>query len=152
MSAESLKNGIQIEWKDLAPCSRRAEYLVSKDIIDKEFAEALKEVAKQAQLPGFRKGKAPLPLIRSRFGEIIVEDVAIAHPGRRLREGHRGQGRRHRRHRPEEAPAMPKQGEDYKFFFTFDVVPEIKLPEYKGMKVDAPKTEPVEERLAKRLQ
>ncbi len=152
MSAESLKNGIQIEWKDLAPCSRRAEYLVSKDIIDKEFAEALKEVAKQAQLPGFRKGKAPLPLIRSRFGEIIVEDVAKHIQGVAFEKATEDKGVDIVAIAPEEAPAMPKQGEDYKFFFTFDVVPEIKLPEYKGMKVDAPKTEPVEERLAKRLQ
>ncbi len=152
MSAESLKKGIQIEWKDLAPCSRRAEYVVSKELVDAEFSGALKEVSKEAQLPGFRKGKAPVALVKSRFGEMIVEDVAKRIHNVAFEKTVDDKAVDIVSVDPSEAPAMPKQGEEYRFSFTFDVAPEIKLPEYKGLKLDAAKGESVDERLQKRLE
>lgn len=152
MSAESLKMGIKIEWKDLAPCSRRAEYAVSKELVDSEFAEALKEVSKEAQLPGFRKGKSPLALVKSRYGAMIVEDVAKHIHNVAFEKTVEDKSADIISIDPTEAPAMPKQGEEYRFSFSFDVAPEIKMPEYKGFKLDAPKGESVDERLAKRLE
>ena len=152
MSAESLKKGIQVEWKDIAPCSRRAEYIVSKELVDQEFAEALKEASKQAQLPGFRKGKAPIALVKSRYGEMIVEDVAKHIHNLAFEKTSEDKAIDIVSIDPSEAPAMPKQGEEYRFSFTFDVAPEIKMPDYKGLKLDAAKTESLDERLAKRLE
>ena len=41
-----------------------------------EFAKAVNEFRKFARIPGFRPGKAPLPLVKSRFKE---DQIGRAH-------------------------------------------------------------------------
>lgn len=41
------------------------------------FASAYQELAQQADIPGFRRGKAPKPLIKDRFGEQRIIGVAV---------------------------------------------------------------------------
>ena len=48
---------------------------IPKDNIDKEFDEALEKYAGEIKLPGFRKGKVPVEVIKSRYKEAIREEV-----------------------------------------------------------------------------
>lgn len=151
MSAESLKNGIRIEWKDMGPCSRKAEFTVSKELLDAEFADALKEAAKHAQLPGFRKGKAPLNLIKNRFQSLIEDDLLKHIHSCALEKAGEDKNVDIVSIGGLDSEAKPKQGEDYRFALDFDVAPEIKLPDYKGLSIVLPKSEPSEERLKERV-
>ncbi len=45
--------------------------------IDHAFKHALTDMAKDMRLPGFRKGKAPVAVIRQRMGEEAVRDEAL---------------------------------------------------------------------------
>lgn len=56
------------------------EYQISLNIpvaeVDKKFDEFFESVKKQAQVPGFRKGKAPINRLRTFFGEKVKASVS----------------------------------------------------------------------------
>jgi trigger factor len=45
--------------------------------VDHAFAHALSDLAKDIRVPGFRKGKAPVAVIRQRLGEEAIADEAL---------------------------------------------------------------------------
>jgi len=54
---------------------RTLEIEVPPDLIEQEFEKTYLNIQKEAKLPGFRPGKAPLDLIKSKFREAAKEDV-----------------------------------------------------------------------------
>ena len=66
--------------KELDNCKREFEATLSYEELQPYFDEAIAEQRKKLTLPGFRKGKVPLNLIRKNFGDSIehlaVEDIA----------------------------------------------------------------------------
>lgn len=46
--------------------------------VDDKITAKLKELAKTVQLPGFRPGKAPVPILRKRFGKAVLGEVLEA--------------------------------------------------------------------------
>lgn len=54
---------------------RELEIEVPVDLVDAAFAEAYHKYRKDAQIKGFRPGKAPLAVIKSKFNDDIREDV-----------------------------------------------------------------------------
>ena len=76
MALDSLLKAVQLDWKETEPCTRKAEIKFPQDAVAEAFNDASKEAAKQAQVPGFRKGKAPISLIKAKYKDYIMEDVA----------------------------------------------------------------------------
>ena len=56
-------------------CTREVEIEVPADEVSKAFRTVTKKYQKQARIPGFRAGKVPESLIRSRFGDGLRQDV-----------------------------------------------------------------------------
>lgn len=57
------------------PTSHRVEVICPKNEFEAIFNEELKKVQQQVEIKGFRKGKAPLPMIKQRYGQDIYHDV-----------------------------------------------------------------------------
>ena len=57
------------DWK------RILEIEVPPDLIEQEFEKTYLNIQKEAKLPGFRPGKAPLDLIKTKFKEAAKEEV-----------------------------------------------------------------------------
>ena len=54
---------------------RQYKVVVDKDDIEQRIQNRLEEVGQEAQIPGFRKGKAPMSLLRKRFGRAVLGEV-----------------------------------------------------------------------------
>lgn len=67
--------GIQITKSKEAPGEASFRVEVAPERVAKAEHEAAKEVAKRVRLPGFRKGKAPLPVVKRRYADAIREQV-----------------------------------------------------------------------------
>jgi len=50
---------------------------VPEDAVHGALDEQYKELKKDAVVPGFRKGRAPIKLLEKRFGKDIIEQVKL---------------------------------------------------------------------------
>ena len=48
---------------------------LSADEIDTKINEKLKEIGKTVNMPGFRPGKIPLTLLKSKYGKAVMGEV-----------------------------------------------------------------------------
>tara|TARA_B000000441_G_C21724253_1_gene341309 strand:- start:21 stop:302 length:282 start_codon:yes stop_codon:yes gene_type:complete len=60
---------------EISEWGRKLEVEVESDRLDKEFDKAIKQYQKRLELPGFRKGKVPMSIVQSRYGESIRSEV-----------------------------------------------------------------------------
>lgn len=54
---------------------REIKLHVSAEEIQQKSNEKIKELRQKMSIPGFRKGKAPVDIIRLRFGKVILEEI-----------------------------------------------------------------------------
>jgi trigger factor len=71
----SAVEGIQITKAREAPGEASFKIEVAPERVDKAEHKAAQEFAKRVRLPGFRKGKAPVAVVRRKYGDAIREQV-----------------------------------------------------------------------------
>lgn len=69
---------MQISVEKVSNAERRLTISVPNQEIETEYQKQIQEVAKKANLQGFRPGKAPLQLIMKRYGEEVRRDAMSA--------------------------------------------------------------------------
>lgn len=145
MAIDSLLEKVQIDLKETDACTRTMEAKYTADLVDAAFKDAVKEAGKYAQLPGFRKGKAPASLILSKYKDYILDDVTKVlqqNAFRKLTENRDldivsfGQLK---------AEAKPESGKEYSFSLDVEVAPNFELPQYKGLEVKVEEKETLDE-------
>ncbi len=70
----------------IAPLHEKISVQLSKDDYLPAFDKALKGYAKNAQVPGFRKGAVPVGMIRKMYGPSLFSDEVLRQAGRQLEE------------------------------------------------------------------
>jgi trigger factor len=120
-------------------CTREVEVEVPEDEVTRSFRTIIKRYQKLARIPGFRSGKVPEALIRSRFAEKIrqdvMEEVLPAHFRSIIAKENL---------RPVSQPQVSKveleEGKPLHFKAAFEVVPEFSIEGYQQVKVEKPET------------
>lgn len=97
--------------------------------------EALKELAKEVNVPGFRKGKAPKQIILSRLGEGYVLSEAASHAVSHTYMQAIQESGVKVFSEPVYDVEQLESGKDFIYNIIVDVLPDIELPEYKGINV-----------------
>jgi trigger factor len=96
--------------------------------------KVLAKLAPKAKIPGFRPGKAPKDVLMARFEQEIQAEVAESLVNKHFWDAANTAGAQ-----PISRPALEKvelkDGQEGSFNAHFDVAPEVKLPEYKGLPV-----------------
>ncbi len=67
---------MKTEFEDLTQTQKRVTIEIPSDVVDREIDRITKGYSKQARLPGFRPGKVPASVIKQRFKDQILHDVA----------------------------------------------------------------------------
>lgn len=67
---------MKVELIDISETKKTLNVEVPTEVVDAEIGRITRRYAKVARLPGFRPGKAPLTVVRQRFKEQILHDVA----------------------------------------------------------------------------
>lgn len=109
---------------------------VDKEKVNEALDKAFKKVAKDINVPGFRKGKVPRQIFEARFGvESLYQDALDILLPQAYVEAIDETGIE-----PIDQPEVDVQhiakGEDLKFTAKVQVKPEVKLGEYKGIEVE----------------
>ncbi|HQU08739.1 MAG TPA: trigger factor family protein, partial [Opitutales bacterium] len=66
---------MKITVQDLAPTRKTITVSVPVEDVQAQESALLKEFIKQARVPGFRPGKAPESLVRTRFHKAMAEEL-----------------------------------------------------------------------------
>jgi len=130
----------------------KLEIEIESDRVDEALEQAYRQVVKDVEIPGFRKGKAPRKIIEQRFGEEVLHKDAL---DILILQGYS--------EAVEEADIEPiaqpdiedfyiSKGEAATFTAIVEVKPEVELGEYKGLGIEKEDTEVKEEEISQRLE
>lgn len=118
-------------------CKREVEVEIPAAVVSKQQEAIVRQYAKQARVPGFRKGKVPATLIKNRFNNEVTSDLVESLVPQYFREAVAKAG-----YRPVSQPHIYKleytPGEAMKFKAAFEILPEFELADYSTIKVDKP--------------
>ncbi len=151
MSNKSLIEAISFKVEETKPCQKKVDFTIDQDTVRREAGKTTREFTGMVVIPGFRKGKAPIEMIMSRYGEEIKSELKKRFYSAAFQKITEDKSMEIVSYgMPSEAGEM-KLDAEYQFSLTFDVAPEFKIPEYKGIKVEVPAAEVSDEEVEKRV-
>ena len=132
-------------------CKHEIEITVPLDEIARETDRVVADIQQKARLPGFRPGKAPASLIRSKFSKQVRDDVLENLLPKFFRQ------KLEEEHlevvgRPNVKDVHFHDGEPLRFKAEFEVAPEIELKDYRGVTIHYSEPQVSDEDIAKRLE
>jgi trigger factor len=117
--------------------TREIEVEVGADEVSKSFKTVVKRYQKLARIPGFRAGKVPESLIRTKFAKEVRQEVLESLVSERFRRAITEQ-----KLRPVSEPQLLDMqlldGQPLKFKAAFEVAPEIDITGYDSVRVSKP--------------
>jgi trigger factor len=115
----------------------KLEVEVSGDELQEAFDVKLTKLSREVRIPGFRPGKAPMLMVRQRFGEeaIITDAVEEAIGGWFAAAAVELDLDPVERPKIDIAEDIPELGKPLSFTATVTVMPAVELGEYKGLEV-----------------
>ena len=125
---------MKIELNELSPVKRTMTVEVEAGVVAAETDEVVRRYAGKARIPGFRPGKAPLSVVRSRFKKEVEEEVRESLLHRLYGEAAKEKGIT-----PIGDPALDEvvfeEGKPFSFKTSFEIRPEINPQGYEGVEV-----------------
>jgi trigger factor len=127
---------------------------VEKAAVKKEYDELIDKYSKSVQLKGFRKGKVPAEVLIRKFGPSLMEETAEKIIHKSLEEAFQDMDKQPL---PYSVPRLDSEEElkldgDYTYTVSFDVYPEVSLPDYKGLEYEKMQVSITKDDLARELQ
>ena len=150
---EPEKLNLEVDIQSPSACERHVTVTVAREDIDRYLDDAFSELMPEANVPGFRAGRAPRKLVENRYRKEIAERIkgsllmdslsqisedesftAISEPDLNL-----------------DAVEVPEEG-PMTFEFDIEVRPEFDMPKWKGLKLNRPVREFTDEDVDEQLQ
>lgn len=118
------------------PLQRTIELTISRKELDARVAKALREKAKKAKFHGFRPGHAPAAMVRAAYGQEVQFDAINALVSAAFVEKVQ-EGKFHVSGYPDIAPTegAPENEDTMSFTATFEVFPDVEVPDMKDASV-----------------
>ena len=126
---------MQVSVETTDGLERKMTIAVPSVQVDSAVNARLQEAAKSVRLDGFRKGKIPFKVIKSKFGkgvrqEVVGELMSQTYFDAINQESLKPAGQ------PKIEPTNIEEGKDLEFVATFEVYPEIILPDFSKLEVE----------------
>jgi trigger factor len=130
-----------INFEDISSVQKAVEIEIPAEKISLESNRVAGEFGRHAKVPGFRPGKVPVHVVRTRFAKEINEEVVTRVLGESFRDVVREKGLE-----PVGDPHVEHvdpliEGAPMKYKARFEVKPRIELAEYRGIEIEEPKVE-----------
>ncbi len=137
---------MQAEVQEAGPCRKQLSIEISPEEVNEALREGMGQLQKSANVPGFRRGRAPLALIEKRFGGELRREVKT----RLIADNYR-KAIEEKELQPISEPEFDidsiemKEGEPLRYELTVEVWPEFEPEGYEGLKLVKPSSEPADE-------
>jgi trigger factor len=120
---------MKTEFIDVSDTQKNLVVEIPSTVVDAEIDKVARDYSRAARVPGFRPGKVPAKVVRQRFRDQILHDVAHGLIPRAVDEALRERGVE-----PVDTPdirdVVVEEGQPLKFTATFETVPPIEPGDY----------------------
>jgi trigger factor len=120
---------MKTEFIDVSDTRKNLVVEIPSTVVDAEIDKVSRDYSKAARIPGFRPGKVPAKVVRQRFRDQILHDVAHGLIPRAVDEALREKGVE-----PVDTPdikdVVVEEGQPLKFTASFETVPPIEPGDY----------------------
>ena len=123
---------MNVNIEELGPCKKLVRFEVELKEVDEAFDNTAREFQKQANLPGFRPGKAPKDMVLKRYEKDIEDEVKrklIAQNYQKAVKDHKLEPVGY----PDIEEIQFTKGQPFQFAATIETAPNIEMPEYRGL-------------------
>jgi trigger factor len=125
---------MKVTISELNGTKRGMEVEIPAEIVTQEIDRALETYRRRARIPGFRSGHIPLTVVKQRFGKQVEGDV-LQH----LIDEYAHRALEEKRIQPVQHPVLDeydyRQGQPFVFRTTFEVRPDVRVEDYKGIPI-----------------
>jgi trigger factor len=128
---------MKTEFTEVSETRRHLTFEIPPDVVEAEIARVAADYSRSARVPGFRQGKVPAAVVRQRYRDQILHDVAQDMIPRLV-----GTALRERGLEPVAVPdirdVVLEEGQPMTFLADFETMPAIELGEYEGLTLRKP--------------
>jgi len=123
---------MKTEFIDVSQTRKNLVVEIPSTVVDAEIDKVSKDYSRAARVPGFRPGKVPAKVVRQRFRDQILHDVAHGLIPRAVDEALRERGVEPV-NTPDIRDVVVEEGQPLKFTATFETVPPIDPGDYAAL-------------------
>ncbi len=149
-TASESQDDLQALASEESPILHKVEVRVGARRVGKAFDHAYRDLAKQVQVKGFRKGKVPRKVLERMYGASIAEELE-----RTLVQETLADAIEQTELKPVAQPSIdaapPTPGSDFTYTARVETKPEISLPDLEGLPASRPKVEVEDEAVDREL-
>ncbi len=132
--------GDEVKGEEVNPLMTTFTVVVPKEKILQDLNEAMVKYAAEIKLPGFRQGKIPVDVMRTRFKDAITDEVVNKIVEKAIFEKIDNEKMKIIS-RPEVMKLNYEEGQDLQAEIRVEVFPPIPLPDFETIEVEIPATE-----------
>lgn len=141
---------MKTDVQDINPTRKTISVSVTADEVAEQESKLIKDFQSQAKIPGFRPGKAPENMVRTRFAKDIQNELKQRVVSQAHQEGV-ASADFEVFNIVDLSEGEIVAGKDTTVTFTVDVIPEFELPSYAGLKVTNEPTGASDEEVSKMI-
>ncbi len=125
-----------VKWEKIGNSKASLEIEVNPEQVEEALGQAYRKVVKKAVVPGFRKGKVPRSVLEAKFGPEVLYEEALEIIIPQAYEEALAETELEPIDQPKYDLVQMEKGKPLLFKAEVDIKPEVKLPEYKGVKAE----------------
>ncbi len=129
---------MQVQVENVDGVTRRLKVVLPKERVETELEQVYRQLQRDVTVKGYRKGKAPRPVLERIYRPRVEADVT-----RQLVEQSYAKAVEEGKLSPVASPVIHetrlKRGEEFSYTATVEVKPAFELPGYKGFEVKVPR-------------
>jgi trigger factor len=123
-----------VEIEDIDSCKKKIKFDIAFKDYQAHVQSSYRNLARQAKIPGFRPGKAPMAMLEKRFGPEVKKEVMTQLISERLAEVVAEKGFRSVSP-PKLLEVEAEEGTDIKVSASVEIVPEFEIADYSKMEL-----------------
>ena len=142
---------MQVTVETTEGLERRMRVEIPEERIKGKVDGRLRELARNVRIPGFRPGRVPIKVVARRYGQQVRDEVV----GEIVQESFVNaltQEKLHPAATPRIAPLESEVGAGVSYTATFDVLPDVTLPQFESMEIARPMAVVVDEDVDRMLE
>jgi len=128
---------VELSEKELSSSEKEIEITLGYEEVKNDIETEVKKQSKNIQIPGFRKGKVPMTILKKRFGDTLEYEASEKVANTRF-----WKIADEKELKPIGQPTITdfnfKPGENLRFKVKYEIVPEIDAKDYTDQKIEVP--------------